>query len=187
VPGAEGDLAARVIDALLREGYGGLAGRVADRAGEPALTLPGDRGRVLPLEPDGFLTDLRIARTPAGLPAVPLTLDDVEAVLAALGDPRDREGAVAFAAECRQALAAIRLRERHLPGVRDRLARAARAARAGSQRPSAVMMNAAASRVAASRPGPASRVARCDTGQASQPGCPAAMSLISSLRPLGVR
>jgi len=131
VPGAEGDLAARVIDALLREGYGGLAGRVADRAGEPALTLTGDRGLVLPLEPDGFLTDLRIARTPAGLPAVPLTLDDVEAVLAALGDPRDREGAVAFAAECRQALAAIRLRERHLPGVRDRLARARRAARAG--------------------------------------------------------
>ena len=43
-----------------------------------------------------------------------------------------------------------------------------------------MIVNAAASRLAASRAGPASRLARWDTGQASQPGCPAAISMISS-------
>ena len=68
---------------------------------------PGPAGPVLPLEPDGFLADLRIRR-----PGPPLTLGDVDAAVAALADPRDHDGVTAFAAECRQALAALRLQDR---------------------------------------------------------------------------
>jgi siderophore synthetase component len=124
-PDPEHELAVRVIDTLLRENYAGLSRRVrADGRGH-VLSLPADRGSgelVLPLERDGFLTDFRVRR--AGDPAVPgLTLDDVESALAAIGDPLDQAGIAAFAAECRQALATLRLRERCLPRVRARLAR----------------------------------------------------------------
>ena len=54
-------------------------------------------------------------------PGVPLTLDDVDATLAAVGDPRDSAGVAEFAAECRRALATLRRRERYLPGARTRL------------------------------------------------------------------
>jgi len=124
-------VASRVVDTLLREGYGGLSGRVRWHDGGAVLDLPGGnggRGRALPLERDGFLADLRLLRTAAGLPAAVLTLDDVDAAIAALSDPRDREGVAAFARECRQALAALRLRERHRPAAVARLARAWRAA-----------------------------------------------------------
>ena len=124
---AEHELAARVIDTLLREDYGGLASRVRLAAGHLALDLPagpgGRAGVLLPLERDGFLADLRIRRTAAGLPCPPLTLDDVDAVLAAVSDPRDSGGAAAFAAECQQALATLRLREGCLHRARSRLAR----------------------------------------------------------------
>ena len=128
VPDAEHELAARVIDALLREDYAGLARRVRTRHGEPVLDLPatGQPGLTLPLEPDGFLADFRIRRAGERPAAVtgsrPLTLADVAAALAAVSDPRDSGGVAAFEAECREALAALRLRERHLPGVRARLA-----------------------------------------------------------------
>jgi siderophore synthetase component len=127
---AERVLAARIFDTLLREGYGGLAGRVRQLGGSAVLDLPAGRtgrGRTLPLAPDGFLADFRLLRTAAGLPAAALTLDDVDAVIAAVSDPRDHAGATAFAAECRQALAALRLRERYQPAALDRLARAWRA------------------------------------------------------------
>jgi siderophore synthetase component len=134
--GPEGKLAIRVIDALLREDYAGLSRRVRLHQGQPVLDLPAQRagaGLVLPLERDGFLADFRIraSATAGGLsPALggpliidrPLTLDDVESVLTAVSDPLDRDGVAAFAAECRQALAALRLRERHLPEVQGRLA-----------------------------------------------------------------
>ena len=117
-PGAviEHDLAVAVVDTLLRENYGGLAQRVRPGPGGPVLDLPGPGGPargpgrpglVLPLEPDGFLADLRIRR-----PGQPLTLGDVDAAVAALADPRDHDGVTAFAAECRQALAALRLQDR---------------------------------------------------------------------------
>ena len=118
----EYELAAAVIDTLLRENYGGLARRVRRvrrvRPGPAglALRLPGRPGQpsiAVPLEPDGFLADLRIRR-----PAPPLTLGDVEAALAAIADPADRDGVAAFAAECHQALAALRLRERERPAAR---------------------------------------------------------------------
>jgi len=120
----ERELAARVIDTLLREGYGGLSRRVRPAADGLVLDLPagdGACGPVLPLERDGFLADLRIRRTASGAAGPPLTLDDLTAALAAISDPLDAAGVAAFAAECRQALATLRLRERHLPAARDRL------------------------------------------------------------------
>jgi siderophore synthetase component len=122
---AERVLASRIIDTLLREDYGGLAARVRRRDGTAVLDLPagpGSADRSLPLESDGFLTDLRLLRTAAGLPATALTLDDVDAAVAAVSDPRDHAGVAAFAAECRQALAALRLRERHRPAALGRVA-----------------------------------------------------------------
>jgi len=112
---------------LLREDHGGLSGRVRCRDGGAVLDLPGGsggRGRVLPLERDGFLADLRLRRTEAGVPAAALTLDEVDAAIAAVSDPRDSAGVAAFAAECRQALAGLRLSERHQPAARGRLASA---------------------------------------------------------------
>ena len=102
---AEQSLAADVLDALLRENFAGLAGRI-DRAdpARPALHLPGHPA--LPLEPDGFLADLRLQR-PARL-----TLADVDAALLALADPEDEDGVRAFAQECRQAQSALDLRQR---------------------------------------------------------------------------
>jgi siderophore synthetase component len=123
---AERELAARVIDTLLRENYGGLANRLRLGTDGPVLELPADcggAGRRLPLEPDGFLADFRIGRTPAGPPGLPLTLDDVETTLAAVSDPLDSDGVAAFTAECRQALDTLLLREHHLPGALSRVAR----------------------------------------------------------------
>ena len=123
-------VASRVVDTLLREGYAGLSGRVRCHDGRAVLNLPGSGGRerALPLERDGFLADLRLLRTAAGLPAAALTLDDVDAAIEAVSDPRDREGVAAFAGECRLALAALRLRERHRPAALGRLASAWQAA-----------------------------------------------------------
>jgi len=123
--GAEHELAARVIDTLLRENYAGLSRRVRAGHGSHLLALPsghGGAGLVLPLERDGFLADFRVRRARQPAFARP-TLADVESALAAVSDPADRAGVAAFAAECRQALAALRLRERWLPAVRGRLAR----------------------------------------------------------------
>ncbi len=118
----EHELAARVIDALLREDYADLSQRVRLQQGNPALHLPvGQAGTVLmlPLERDGFLADLRIHR--AACPQ--LTLGDVDSALTAVSDPLDSAGVASFADECRQALATLRLRERCLPGIRAGLAR----------------------------------------------------------------
>jgi hypothetical protein len=121
--GAERELAARVIDTLLREDYAGLSRRLRVQHGMPVLDLPAEQGAagpVLPLEPDGFLTDLRILRLPGSRPS--LTLDDVDSALRAVSDPLDSDGVAAFGAECRRALAALLLRERHHSGIRGRLA-----------------------------------------------------------------
>jgi len=118
----EHELAARIIDTLLREDYGGLARQVRPVPGGRALHLPGDDGLLLPLERDGFLADLRIQRTAAGLPCSPLTLDDVDSALAAVSARPDAAGVAAFAAECRQALATLRLRAGGLPDASSRLA-----------------------------------------------------------------
>jgi siderophore synthetase component len=121
--GAEHELAARVIDTLLREDYASLSRRLRRHDGRQVLDLPANQGATgltLPLEDDGFLADYRIRRRPAGS-CLSLTLDDVDSALRAVSDPLDSDGVTAFAAECRQALAAIRLRERHQAGIRGRL------------------------------------------------------------------
>jgi siderophore synthetase component len=103
----EQNLAAAVIDTLLRENYGGLGSRVQPG---PMLTLPS--GRQLPLRPDGFLTDYRLC------PGAALGLSDVHALVTALADPRDATGVAAFRAECREALAGMRLMQsRPVPGA----------------------------------------------------------------------
>jgi len=123
--GIEHQLTVRVIDTLLREDYAGLSRRVRLDHDRPVLDLPavrGGAGLVLPLERDGFIADFKI-REPGAADGPSLTLGDVESVLAAVSDPLDSDGVAAFGAECRQALAALQLRERRLPEVRGRLAR----------------------------------------------------------------
>jgi siderophore synthetase component len=97
----EAYLAARVLDALLREDYGGLSGRVrGDR-----LALPGGRTIALTGEASGdgrhpgFLADRTVGEE--------VTLDEVYEAVRALADPRD--DVAAFERECREALRAHRL------------------------------------------------------------------------------
>jgi hypothetical protein len=99
----EGYLTARVLDALLREDYGGLSRHVdGDR-----LTLPGGRVVALTTGPAGwgryagFLAE-RVVADGVGL-------EDVLGVVRALADPRDDVGA--FDRECRETLRALRLYE----------------------------------------------------------------------------
>ncbi len=113
---AETDLAAAVLDALLRENFASLGDHVEFTGQDPVLALPGLP--VLPLDPDGFLTDLRIRR-----PVPPLTLAGVHTTLRTLADPEDQPGVEAFAHECRDALAAHQLRDQELARVTRSLAR----------------------------------------------------------------
>ena len=97
-------LATRVLDALLREDYGGLTRRVAGSS----LTLPGGRAVALTREANGtgrhpgFLAE-QVVDDEA------LTLDEVIAAVRALADPRD--DVTAFERECREALRALRLHD----------------------------------------------------------------------------
>jgi siderophore synthetase component len=95
---AEGPLAARVLDTLLREDYGRLSQRVEGRE----LRLP---GRTVRLRPARFLTDLRVDDE--------VTLTEVFEAVRAVADPRD--DVAAFERECLETLATIRL---DLPAVR---------------------------------------------------------------------
>lgn len=120
----EGYLARRVLDALLREDYGGLRRRVSRRstgagpsgAGPSAaatLRLPG--GRSVRLCHDGFLADHRVAE------AADLRLAEVIAALRHLADPGD--DVAAFVRECRETLATLRLHAAHGDEVIRRLER----------------------------------------------------------------
>ena len=123
----EGYLARRVLDALLREDYGGLRRYVSRPAAtaaspqaeatpraEPAtLLLPG--GRSLRLCHDGFLADHRVAADED------LRLAEVIAALRHLADPAD--DVAAFVRECRETLATMRLHAAHSDEVIRRLER----------------------------------------------------------------
>ncbi|GAA2121892.1 IucA/IucC family protein [Actinomadura napierensis] len=106
----EGPLAARVLDALLREDYGGLRRFVDDRT----LALPGRSVRLVDADPV-FLSELCVD------PSQKLALHDVFAVVRHVADPRD--DTEAFERECLDALATVKLHNDARPAVHRRLAR----------------------------------------------------------------
>ncbi|MFB4310463.1 IucA/IucC family protein [Actinomadura sp. GTD37] len=106
----ENRLAARVLDALLREDYGGLRRFIRDRA----LDLPGRSVRLLHARPV-FLSELVVD------PGQDLKLSDVFQAVRMVADPRD--DTAAFERECLDALAAGRLQDDARPAVLRRLAR----------------------------------------------------------------
>jgi hypothetical protein len=82
---------------------------------------------LLPVAEDGFQCEYAarlplLEREPDG--AVISGLDRVIALFSGLADPRDRDGYTAFAAECRETLAAMRTQADSAGPVRDRLAAA---------------------------------------------------------------
>jgi hypothetical protein len=112
----EAALAARVLDALLREDYAGVRRFVEG----PTLHLPNGSVRLLG---GGFLA------THVVDPAQDLRLDDVIALVRSLADPRD--DVASFERECRETLATARLHEASQPAVLERLGRLPEAARRG--------------------------------------------------------
>ena len=115
-PSTENDLAAAVLDALLRENFAGFSDHLEFSGPDPVLALPGLPA--FPLQTDGFLADLQLRR-----PAPMVTLDDVDTALRTLADPADKPGIEAFAQECRDALATHQLRDQELDRVTRTLAR----------------------------------------------------------------
>ncbi|GAA2976025.1 IucA/IucC family protein [Streptomyces fulvorobeus] len=121
---AEDELVLRVLSALLREDVVGLRSRgtVVERPDGRWLRLPvkapdapgGRDALLLPVADDGFQCELA-ARLPLLLresdALASRTSDAILAALAPLADPADRAGFDAFAQECRQTLATVRLHE----------------------------------------------------------------------------
>ncbi len=108
---ASGYLGRRVLDALLREDYGGLRRHID--GGSATLRLPG--GRAVRLSRDGFLADHRVD------PGADVSLDEVLAALPHLADPAD--DVPAFARECHETLATLRLHTAHHSAIMQRLPR----------------------------------------------------------------
>ncbi|MBO3750901.1 siderophore biosynthesis protein [Streptosporangiaceae bacterium NEAU-GS5] len=93
-------LARRVLDALLREDYRGIAARMTRDKDGAALVLTS--GRRVRLAPGGLFQDFAVAETEE------LTLDEVLGTLTDIADPAD--DVTAFARECHETLTALRLR-----------------------------------------------------------------------------
>lgn len=119
VDAAEAELLTRVLGALLREDVVGLRTRstpvdLLDGAWLRLPTADGDDALLLPVIEDGF-QHTHTARLPLLVresDGTPLpTCDTVLAALRTLADPVDRDGFDAFAEECRQTLATMRLHE----------------------------------------------------------------------------
>ncbi|MFK0264831.1 IucA/IucC family protein [Streptomyces angustmyceticus] len=116
----ESELLLRVLSALLREDVVGLrsGGTLLERPDGPWLRLPAGPAAgalLLPLDADGYQSTWA-ARLPLLVResdgARLTTVDAVLAALRALADPADRPGFDAFAQECRQTLATMRLHTR---------------------------------------------------------------------------
>ncbi|MEV4095077.1 IucA/IucC family protein [Streptosporangium saharense] len=114
-------LASRVLDALLREDYGGLAGRITRSKDGVALVLTG--GRRVRLVPGSLFQDFVVA------PEEALGLREVLATLREVAPPEDGPGIEAFARECGQALRALDLHAAHRERVLGLLASAEPGAR----------------------------------------------------------
>ncbi|MFD9304855.1 IucA/IucC family protein [Streptomyces sp. NPDC060048] len=113
---SEAELLLRVLGALLREDVAGLRTRTTpvDRTDGRWLRLPADDGDalLLPVVADGYQSEYAarlplLARESDGHPLT--THEEVLEALSALADPADRGGFEAFAEECRQTLATMRL------------------------------------------------------------------------------
>ncbi|WP_327106576.1 IucA/IucC family protein [Nonomuraea glycinis] len=105
----EAYLAARVLNALLREDYGRLSARVGRSRSGVGLTLAD--GRLVRLATGAPFQDFVVA------PGQQLGLEQVLETLAELADPQDAAGVAAFFEECVAALAALELHDAHLPDV----------------------------------------------------------------------
>ncbi|MGW3012403.1 IucA/IucC family protein [Streptomyces sp. NPDC001219] len=125
----ESELLLRVLSALLREDVVGLRSRgtLRERPDGPWLRLPAgpDAGALLlPLGPDGYQST-HAARLPLLVResdgARLTTADEILAALRELADPADRSGFDAFAEECRQTLATMRLHARTRDEFEQRL------------------------------------------------------------------
>lgn len=119
--GREEDLIRRVLDALLREDFGGLLSRSEPSAGPddgPWLRL----GPILvPVRPGGLLCDLTVrrgvlARRTETEVVLLHRLTDVLAALRPAGDPEAQAGFDAYAEECALALAAESAPTAGIPG-----------------------------------------------------------------------
>ncbi|MEV4471578.1 IucA/IucC family protein [Nonomuraea sp. NPDC049504] len=99
----EAYLAARVLNALLREDYGGLAARVTRTRDGVGLTLAD--GRWVRLRPGLLFQDFEVARDES------LGLEQVLETLAEVADPADAGGVAAFFEECLAALGALELHD----------------------------------------------------------------------------
>ncbi|GAA4201951.1 hypothetical protein GCM10022252_57370 [Streptosporangium oxazolinicum] len=106
-------LATRVLNALLREDYGGLAGRVTRGKDGVALVLPG--GRRVRLIPGSLFQDFVAA------PEESLRLEEVLHALREISAPADAAGVESFVTECREALRALDLHDVHREEVFARL------------------------------------------------------------------
>ncbi|MGD3108863.1 IucA/IucC family protein [Streptomyces sp. YGL11-2] len=125
----ESTLLLRVLGALLREDVVGLRTRTTplERPDGRWLRLPADPAAgalLLPVGPDGYQS-ADAARLPLLVResdgARLTTVDEVIAALRALADPLDRPGFDAFAQECRQTLATMRLHARTADELADEL------------------------------------------------------------------
>ncbi|MFS1300373.1 IucA/IucC family protein [Streptosporangium longisporum] len=106
-------LAARVLNALLREDYGGLAGRMTRGKDGVALLLPG--GRRVRLVPGSLFQDFVTA------PQEALRLEEVLHALREVSAPADAPGVESFVRECREALRALDLHDARREEVLARL------------------------------------------------------------------
>ncbi|WP_326601453.1 IucA/IucC family protein [Streptomyces sp. NBC_01800] len=116
----ERDLLKRVLGALLREDVVGLRSRAlaVERQDGPWLRLPaadGEEALLLPIADDGFQSAYT-ARLPLLVRESDgeelTTYGEILSALGVLADPADRSGFDAFAEECRQTLATMRLHHR---------------------------------------------------------------------------
>ncbi|MFI6711883.1 IucA/IucC family protein [Nonomuraea sp. NPDC050478] len=107
----ESHLAARVLDALLREDYGGLSSQVVRGRGGVGLTLAD--GRLVQLASGAPFQDFVVAAGEL------LGLEQVLDTLAEIAPEEDADGVKAFFDECVAALAALELHDARPPGVRS--------------------------------------------------------------------
>ncbi|RBQ18439.1 siderophore biosynthesis protein [Spongiactinospora rosea] len=108
-------LAARVVNALLREDYGGLSGRVTRTKDGVALELPG--ARRVRLTPGSLYQDFVVA------PDESLGLSTVLGAVAEISEHADAAGVKALAVECRAALRALELHDARREEVMARIGR----------------------------------------------------------------